>query len=157
MLVPMSEDYAIEIANWKYNGRYSLYSMTENEETIEELMDGKHFVFLTMDKREIVGFFCVGQSARVPLIEDDVYDEEYLDLGLGMRPDLCGKGLGYNFLLSGIEFLGNEYNTDKFRITVLAKNQRAIKVYDKIGFEQVRVARHKKTIDEFLILEYNRA
>lgn len=156
MLVAMNEDYARKIANWSYSGSYSLYSLTDNEETIRELMNGQHFVFLTMDKQEIVGFFCTGESARVSLIEDDIYTDDFLDVGLGMRPDLCGKGLGYNFLLTGLEFLSKEYRTESFRITVLAKNIRAIKLYNKVGFKQVRIARHRKTIDEFLILEYKR-
>lgn len=154
MLLAMNEEYAREIASWKYSGKYSLYSLSDSEETIKGLMDGSHYVFLTMDKREIVGFFCVGEAARVPLIEEDVYDERFLDVGLGMRPDLCGRGLGHNFLLTGLEFLGDKYRTDSFRITVVSKNLRAIKVYTRLGFKQVRSVRHKKTIDEFLILEY---
>lgn len=156
MLVPMNEDYAKEIANWKYEGKYSLYSLTNNEDTIKELMNGKHFVFLTMNKKEIIGFFCVGESARVPLLEDNIYDDEFLDVGLGMRPDLCGRGLGKNFLMTGLEFLGKEFNSDRFRITVVSKNKRAIRLYKNLGFEQAKVVRHKKTIDEFLILEYRK-
>lgn len=150
----MEEEYAKEIANWKYSGNYSLYSLTENEETIRELMDGNHYVFLTMDKREIVGFFCVGESARVPIIEKDVYDNLFLDVGLGMRPDLCGRGLGYNFMLTGLDFLAERYKTNSFRLSVVSKNIRAIKLYNKVGFEHKRTVRHEKTIDEFYIMEY---
>lgn len=155
MLVPMNEKYAREISNWKYTGQYNLYSFSNNEETIEELMNGTYYVYLTMNKSEIIGYFCIGESARIPTLEEYIYDEEYLDIGLGMRPDLCGKGLGYNFLLSGLEFLGEKYNKKKFRITVLSKNIRAIKLYIKIGFEEINTVRHRKTIDKFLIMEYN--
>lgn len=155
MLIAMTEEYAKEIAGWKYGGRYALYSFSDNEETIKELMNGDYYVYLTMNKSEIVGYFCVKDSARVDTIEEDIYDGEYLDIGLGMRPDICGKGLGYNFLKTGLEYLGKKYKTDKFRITVLAKNLRAIKVYERLGFKEVKTVRHKKTIDQFLFMEYD--
>ena len=153
MLVKMDRECAREVASWKYGGKYSLYSFSDSEETVEELVGGNYYAFMTMNKQEIIGYFVVGKDARVDLEEKEIYSEDYIDLHLGLRPDLCGKGLGYNFLMSGMEYFEEEFKNNRFRITVIAKNKRAIKLYEKAGFKEVRRVRHSRTIDEFIVLK----
>ena len=85
---------------------------------------------------ELVGYFCFGEDARIPEGRRlGLYDETALDVGLGMRPDLAGKGLGLEFVLAGLRFAGNRFPTPAFRLTVASFNRRAIRVYEKAGFE----------------------
>jgi hypothetical protein len=65
-----------------------------------------------------------------------------LDTGGGLRPDLTGKGLGVELVRKGLEFGAGRYGVKRFRVTVAAFNQRALKVCRRVGFvEQQRFLR----------------
>ena len=130
-IIPMTEEYGHAIALWKYEGIYSFYN--HDEENINEYMDGTHFA-CTNAAGELIGYFCFGADARVPTIEENVYDEGFLDIGLGLRPDLCGKKYGLSFLLNGLAYAQKLFIANCFRLSVAAFNERAIKVYRKAGF-----------------------
>lgn len=154
MFLPMKREYIEEIINWKYSEEYSIYNLENTENTIEELLNGKYYVYFKENKNEIIGFFCSGKSARIPTLEIDTYNEKYLDIGLGMKPEYCGKGLGKGFLTDIIKFIGEKYNISDFRLTVLEDNIRAIKVYEKIGFKPEKKVIHKYSKKSFIIMKY---
>lgn len=131
----MSENHAKEISAWTYNEPYSIYDGDGSEEFIKELMDGSYFSVVD-ENDDPIGYYCFGVSAQVPAGKQyQVYDDVgFIDVGLGMRPDLCGKGNGYVFFINGLKFAENEFSSKKFRLTVAAFNERAIKLYEKIGF-----------------------
>ena len=79
----------------------------------------------------MLGYFCFGKSAQIPIDKSDVYTEDALDIGLGMKPPLCGKGLGFSFLNAGIDFAQNKFQPNKYRLTVASFNKRAIRLYEK--------------------------
>ncbi|MCK5129270.1 MAG: GNAT family N-acetyltransferase [Clostridiales bacterium] len=122
------------ISKWKYEDEYSIYSMDENQESIGELLDGSYYCMKENDT--LIGYFCFGKAAQVSAgNEYNAYnDMEYTDIGLGIKPDLCGRGLGFDFLLNGMEFAKKELSAKKFRLTVADFNKRAIKVYERVGF-----------------------
>jgi hypothetical protein len=61
-----------------------------------------HSVYI--EDGDLAGYFCFGEDARVPAGRRlGVYERESaLDVGLGMRPDLAGRGLGAGFVLAGL-------------------------------------------------------
>ena len=59
------------------------------------------------------------------------------DIGLGMRPDLTGNGRGSEFLLAGMDFVQSSFRVDKIMLSVATFNQRAIKVFRKVGFKDM--------------------
>jgi [ribosomal protein S18]-alanine N-acetyltransferase len=88
--VPMTKEYAEGIAyNWKYEGEYSLYNMTEDEEDLQEFLNLKTWadsVYAVLDEQEqLIGFF----QYNVQKFE--------LEIGLGLKPELTG--VGKNFVL----------------------------------------------------------
>ena len=127
----MTTEHARLISCWKYNGVYSFYD--HNENNVEGYMDGTHFACMA-ESGELIGYFCFGENARIPTIEENVYDDGFLDVGLGLRPDLCGKKYGPAFLDKGIDYAQQKFNTKCFRLSVASFNERAIKVYTKAGF-----------------------
>ena len=131
---PMSEEHAREIAAWRYEVPYDFYDTVNDQDDLAELLDPKRregAYFSAFDERgALVGFFQFenkGQSVEV---------------GLGLRPDLTGKGLGLGFLLAGLEFARRRFSPARFRLSVATFNERAIRVYERAGFQRVKVFTH---------------
>lgn len=58
-----------------------------------------------------------------------------MEIGLGLRPDLTGKGLGSTFLDEIEQFILDYFPTvSKLRLSVASFNIRAQKVYQRAGF-----------------------
>jgi ribosomal-protein-alanine N-acetyltransferase len=152
---PMRKNEAIDVARWKYKPPYSLYNMNGDNETIEELLDGSYFS-VSNEQSELIGYFCFGPNAEVPGGHKlSLYkDKMALDIGLGMHPDLTGRGLGLGFLNAGLVFARGKYGVDRFRLSVATFNQRAIAVYEKAGFKPVQtfMSRTKNDEIEFLLM-----
>lgn len=153
MIIPMSLDYAKQISGWTYENEYSVYSFDQNQDALDELINGDYFVCLDKNN-EIIGYFCFGKSAQIPTTEKDVYNNEMLDIGLGMKPNLCGKSNGYSFVKEGIEFFKSNFDNKQIRLTVAEFNTRAIRVYEKIGFKYSLGITHIKTQKKFWIMIY---
>lgn len=138
ILKEMNKDYARDISKWVYEKPYNIYNGEESDEFIEGLLDGSYFAAL--DERDnLVGFYCFGKSAQVSAgNEYKVYDDlSFLDIGLGMRPGLCGSGRGHKFFLEGLELAMRVFPAKKLRLTVAAFNKRAISLYKKMGFKEI--------------------
>jgi len=82
-----------------------------------------------------------------------VYDDVFLDIGLGLRPEMCGKNMGLSFLCKGLDFAREFYKTSNFRLTVAAFNQRAIKVYQRAGFCISQEVTHVISGGKFFVME----
>lgn len=155
----MNYEEAKQISKWIYKEPYSIYSMMESDECINELLDGSYFSVLD-EKYELIGYYCFGDSAKVPAGNQyGVYDlKDFTDIGLGIKPDLCGQGIGYDFLNAGLAFAKNKLSAEKFRLTVATFNERAIKVYEKLGFKKVndfiRISESGNT--EFLVMSLDK-
>ncbi|CAM3935544.1 MULTISPECIES: N-acetyltransferase [Paenibacillus] len=107
----MTEQYASLIVRWTYEEPYSLYNMDGGLDDISEFMNGDYFYVLDY-ANELIGFICTGNSARVPGgYQIGIYnDEQYIDFGLGLKPELTGKGYGEQFLISSLDFIKDEYD-----------------------------------------------
>jgi [ribosomal protein S18]-alanine N-acetyltransferase len=123
----MTQQEAEEIAyNWHYDGEYSFYDMEADKEDLAEFLNPKlrgDSVFTVYIGEEIVGYFSVNKTASITY-----------DIGLGMRPDLTGKRMGLDFLKAGMDFVKSRFNPEIITLSVATFNQRAIKVYRKMGF-----------------------
>lgn len=126
------------IADWRYPPPYDFYDASADEEDLRELLDRASPYYAALDERdELVGFFCFKQTAQVPagLTAGAYADADALDVGLGMRPDLTGRGLGLAFVAAGLAFARQTFAPASFRLTVATFNRRAIAVYARAGFQ----------------------
>lgn len=153
MIIPMNMDYAKQISSWTYENEYSIYSFNKNDDTLRELLNGNYFACLNKDD-ELVGYFCFGKSAQIPTVESSLYSVDILDMGLGLKPSLCGKGCGFSFVNEGMKYAQRKFNYKRIRLTVAEFNTRAIKTYKKAGFKYSAIVTHKKTHNKFWIMIY---
>ncbi len=148
---PMNGKDARKVAAWRYEPPYDFYDVANDPEDLQELLDPEkrrnYFAAYSDDEDEPVGLFCFGAEARVP--GGDYGDGEDLDVGLGLRPDLTGKGLGIPLLLAGLEFARDRFAPGGFRLSVATFNERAIRVYERAGFRPQRVYMHRTNGGEF--------
>lgn len=147
-ILPMTEELAEEIAAWEYPGEYAVYNL---EGDTSGLLDGNSYAVRNI-AGELVGFYQFGKEARIPAEEDSAYPEGPLDMGLGLRPDLCGLRLGQPFAAAGVKFAREELGAEELRLTVADFNQRARKVYTYCGFFTLRRATHQETGEGFIVM-----
>jgi ribosomal-protein-alanine N-acetyltransferase len=144
----MSDEDAREICRWHYEPPYDFYDAQSDQDDLEELLDPwrrKEAYFSAFDgSGDLVGFF---QFER---------DGKTVDVGLGMRPDLTGKGLGVGYLLAGLEFARERFAPERFTLSVTTFNERAIRVYERAGFERGHLYRHHTNGGEYLFLAMSR-
>ena len=91
MIEPLTQQHALEIAkDWHYEAPYDFYDMKNDLEDYEEMVSpearGDHY-YQILQEGKLYGFFCLEQKGK-----------QILELGLGMKPEHCGKGQGAAFL-----------------------------------------------------------
>lgn len=130
----LSQNHAEVIAEeWKYPGVYAFYDMTSDPEDYEELLTPslrKNNYFQVMKDNHLFGFFVIEKASD----SDDI-----VDMGLGIKPELTGNGLGQSFLLEILDYIRKNYSAKTVRLGVVSFNDRAKKVYEKVGFKQTMI------------------
>ena len=128
----LSQTNALDIANnWKYPGIYAFYDMTADREDYEAFIseNARGNQYYQLLKEDILMGFLVYE-----LIENIV------DIGIGMKPSMTGKGEGLEFLNVCIEYLLYKHsNITEITLAVASFNERAIKAYEKLGFKKVEI------------------
>lgn len=134
----MNYEEANQICKWIYDKQYSIYSMEDSDACREEFLSGMYFSATNLENK-LIGYYCFGTASQVPAGKEiGVYEEKaFIDIGLGIRSDLCGKTLGFDFFTNGLEYARKQFASKGFRLTVATFNERAIKVYERIGFKKV--------------------
>lgn len=125
----LQQKHALIIADeWKYEEPYSFYDMTADiddyNELVNESLRNESEYFEATFNDELVGFFCLSIEANE------------IEIGLGLRPDFCGRGIGRDFLNQIINFINERYSYNTLSVSVASFNKRAIKVYKSCGFQE---------------------
>lgn len=144
---PMTQADAEAIAAWRYPGEYAFYDFAADPGDLALLLDaarrGDDFHSVDGADGGLAGFFQVEAAGRG------------VELGLGLRPDLCGRGLGEGFTRLGIDLIRRLHGPVRITLAVAAFNARAITVYERCGFGVTgRHVRHTSGDDwEFVDME----
>ncbi|KXA68031.1 GNAT family N-acetyltransferase [Cutibacterium avidum] len=130
--MPMDVSTAREIADdWKYPEPYDFYDMTADPEDYQEFVTPElwpEFFLQVRQEGQLIGFL----SGSV------VEGGGGVEIGLGMRPDLTGRGLGRNLMRCNLEWIHQECPGVEIRLSIASFNQRGIKVYEASGFKVIR-------------------
>lgn len=145
---PMTLTDVEQIAAWRYEGQYAFYNMENDQEDLDEFTDPRNwentYYAVTDEAGTLIGFYCLQCEGSTVVV------------GLGMRPDLTGKGLGLSFLETGLQFASEQFSASAYRLSVAAFNQRAINLYTKAGFQPTRTYRNRTNGGEYDFLEMTR-
>lgn len=144
----MDDADAREVSGWRYEPPYDFYDAAADPDDLAELLDpqrrrGVYFSALDWENG-LVGFFGFEKM------------EQTVDVGLGLRPDLTGRGLGAEFVLSGRAFARERFSPRRFTLSVAAFNKRAIGVYERAGFRRGGVYLHETNGGEHEFLRMER-
>ncbi len=133
---PMTEADARAMTEWRYEGAYAFYDLAPDD-LAELLGELPAYVAATDETGELLGFFSFGPGAQTPGgHRAGLYAEGALDIGLGLRPDLTGRGLGQSFVRAGLDYARTHVTPApaQFRLSVATFNDRAIRAYERAGF-----------------------
>ncbi|KKO52570.1 GNAT family N-acetyltransferase [Paenibacillus sp. DMB20] len=126
---PMQAEHAAEICTWSYPPPYNIYGWLPWEQMVQlgiEFGDPyirqQQYVSILDEKRRLWGF-----AQLFPM-------EGVLRIGLGMRPDWCGNGMGKRFVEAVVREARQRKPHDEIDLEVLTWNERAIRTYRKAGF-----------------------
>lgn len=135
---PADEESARKFLRWQYEPPYDVYNCPPDqlEKWILYNADPANNVYGMFDRNdELVGYCSYGRDAQVP---GGDYSDTALDIGLMIKPELTGRGMGASFarevIRNGVEI----YNPEKLRVTIAGFNHRAIRTWEKNGFQKVQ-------------------
>ncbi len=127
---PASAETRAELATWRYPPPYDFY-----DGDVEPMLNPEQYFGAFDAADDLIGFY---------YFEPKPPD---LDYGLGLRPDLVGRGLGLEFFVAGLEFARERFGPSRIFLHVAEFNVRAIRVYERAGFTVV--SSHVRTFDRF--------
>jgi RimJ/RimL family protein N-acetyltransferase len=147
--VEWNSTYASEVAAWHYEPPYDFYDLASDPHDEAEMRDPAYaaqYRAVLEDGDERLGAFWYFKP------QGDV-----VEVGIGLRPDLTGRGLGEEFLRAQLDYARGEWRPATFRLFVAAWNERAIRLYERLGFSKVgRETRHFELVGEHEFVQMER-
>jgi ribosomal-protein-alanine N-acetyltransferase len=137
ILRQMDDADANEVARWRHDPPYDFYDSTADPADPAELLDqerrgGVYFSVLDGENR-LAGFFQFEKFEKFERKDGTV------EVGLGLGPDLTGKGPGAGFVLSGRAFARAaraRFSPQRFTPSGTTFDERAIGAYERVGFRR---------------------
>ena len=130
----MDQADAAAIAAWQYEPPYSFYDWTADADDLALLLGAEtragRFFSVYDENGVLVGFF------------EFQTDGPDVVVGLGLRPELTGCGLGRQFVDAGLAYARDRFDPAGFRLSVATFNERAVRVYERSGFRPGRTFDH---------------
>jgi RimJ/RimL family protein N-acetyltransferase len=134
-IAPASPETFAELGAWRYDPPYDFYDGDQ-----EPVHNPERYFAAVGEDGTLVGFYYFEEKG------------DALEIGLGLRPDLTGRGLGDEFFRAGLQFGRERYAPAKTMLNVAAFNERAIKVYERAGFRET--GRHVRNFTRWGPVEF---
>ncbi len=121
-----------ELYKWSADrfNKYPLSGDDINENYAPQLETGRFFPLTAVDdNEEVIGHFII----RYPRENDD----SFVRFGFViLNPDLRGKGLGKEMLMSGIQYVKGHLSASRIDLGVFENNEKAMRCYESVGFKE---------------------
>jgi RimJ/RimL family protein N-acetyltransferase len=141
--------YGPEVERWHYEAPYDFYDLASDPEDAAAMRDPARD-----EHRRAV----LGEDGRLEAFWYFDWHGDVVEVGIGLRPDLTGRGLGESFLRAQLEYASEQWRPRTFRLFVAAWNERAITLYERLGFAEVaRETRHLELVGEHEFIRMERA
>ena len=147
----LTDDLAHEIVGWKYEGDWAVYNMPTWEEceaaglSIASAEKRHNRYYAVRKSGELLGFFRIMER------------NELVELGVGIKPELCGQHHGGMLLALAMAKIEEKYGNVTVQLKVRPFNTRAVKCYGKAGFKTVGTCYEDRSAvpGEMLIMQKN--
>ena len=149
-----NEAYARQVEAWRYEPPYDFYDAASDPEDAAQARDP------AMRDPARAGHCraVLGESDRLEAFWYFDWHDEVVEVGIGLRPDLTGRRLGESFLHAQLEYALHHWDPATFRLFVAAWNERAIRLYERLGFREVaRETRRFELVGEHEFIQMERA
>jgi RimJ/RimL family protein N-acetyltransferase len=123
-----NDSYGDEVAAWHYEPPYDFYDLESDPADAAAMRDPTR----REHHRAVLGD---GDSLDAFWYFD--WHDEVVEVGIGLRPDLTGRGLGESFMREQLAYAASTWEPDTFRLFVTVWNERAIRLYERLGFREV--------------------
>ena len=147
----MRFEYASQIADWKYDGEYSVYDMPSIEK-----MKEKGYGILKEERADNYICYLIDKEL-VAYVNMKEMEDKRIFVGIGLKPEYCGHGNGNYFLNDSLEEIKKRFPGQGIYLEVRSWNKRAINAYLKVGFEITGVEIKKDRLgndSEFVVMDY---
>lgn len=95
-LRPATDSDVRELATWQYDPPYDVYDITMNpDKAVAYFLGPGVHCYTLLDGNDVAGYCTFGHDAQVP---GGNYDEDGLDIGLGIEPARTGRGEGHRYV-----------------------------------------------------------
>jgi ribosomal-protein-alanine N-acetyltransferase len=145
-----TESHAREVARWRYEPPYDFYDLASDPDDAAAMSDpGRfgHYRAVLEDGDEKLGAFWYFD-----------WHGDVVEVGIGLRPDLTGRGRGESFLRAQLAYATSRWSPATFRLFVAAWNERAIRLYKRLAFREVaREMRRFELVGEHEFLRMERS
>ena len=131
-LTGMEQPDAEEVAAWRYPGIYAFYDFRADPEDEDELLDADHRDG-TYFSAHVHGVGLIGFAELKPSSDGE------LEIGLGLRPECTGRGLGSEYTRRVCDWAAERIEADLLVLRVATFNERAIRAYTRAGFRPTSV------------------
>lgn len=153
-LQQLDRQQALEILDWRYPSPYDFYNF--NADSLQQdlcyLLERKNAFFAILNQQEeLEGYCSFGEDGKVA---GGCYNTKALDIGMGIRPDLVGKGRGKYYAKAIVEYGIKQYSAKQLRVTIADFNQRAKRVWQQLGFKEVEKFVKIGTESEFVVMMF---
>jgi [ribosomal protein S18]-alanine N-acetyltransferase len=128
----MTVDDALRVGGWRYRDQWSAYDLASPAGVLDDL--DSYWAVTDTAGDALVGFFCAGAAARVSGLDAD---PTFVDVGVGMNPDLVGQGRGSEFGVTVLDRLAGEYPGRPLRAVIQTWNVRSLRFATNLGFVYV--------------------
>ena len=124
----LTGEEAREAVAWRYGGEYAVYNFPDWAEcaargwSITDAAKRENAYFSVRYAGSFLGFFHIMDRPG------------HVELGVGIKPELCGQGHGYALMKSALETIRQTRGHTPVQLSVRTFNARAVRCYERAGF-----------------------